>query len=206
MFHVGGHFAVAPNAQMSFGKRAAGLEDGGVFFPFLATDLHTAIAQFLVVAHGGVIDKVNPKFGSAAIRYTCPHGEAVFLATFYTHAKETVVLNHGMLVAVSRGCQAYIMRVFVEWTIILQGHLAGDVPTGIVVGELERAVLHQLAIQTAIGSIVDVLEKDAVHGGGDRTSHLGGVHVKRGCLCCQACSRHHCCTNRKDSFHKLVVS
>ena len=56
------------------------------------------------------------------------------------------------------------MRILVEGTIILQGHIAGDVPACKVVGELEGAVHHQFAIQTTIGGIVDILEEDTVHG------------------------------------------
>ncbi len=124
MFHVGGHFAVAPNAQMSFGKCFVGLYEGSVFLPLLAAYFHADIAQLLVVAHGGIIDKVYPKFCCAAIGYASPHGEAVFGTFLHAHAEETVVLNHGVLVVVSRGCQAHVVGVFVEGAIVFQCHFA----------------------------------------------------------------------------------
>ena len=101
VFHIGGHFAVAPHTQMRFGKSSVGLEDSSIFLPFRTTHLNAAIAQLLVIAHRGIIHKVYPQFGRTAIGYTSPYREAILFTALHTHAEETVVLNHGVLVAMS---------------------------------------------------------------------------------------------------------
>ena len=47
-----------------------------------------------------------------------------------------------------------------------------------MVGELKRAVLDKLGIEAAIGSIVDVLEEDTIHGGWNGSTNLSGVDVE----------------------------
>ena len=101
MLHIGGHLAVAPHTEMRLGKGSVGLEDGCVFLPFRTTHLNAAIAQLLVIAHRGIIHKVYPQFGSTAIGDTSPYREAILFTALHTHAEETVVLNHGVLVAMS---------------------------------------------------------------------------------------------------------
>ena len=204
VLHIRRHLAVAPHTQMRLGKGSVGLEDRRIFLPFSAAHLHTAIAQLLVIAHRGIIHQVNPQFGSTAIGHTSPHREAVLFTALHAHAEEAMILNHRVLVAVSRRSQPHIVRILVERAIILQRHLARDVPTSKVVRELKRAVLHQFAIQTAISGIVDVLEEDAIHRRWDRSAHLGCVDVHRVRLRRHARRNHHCRKNRKDFLHKLV--
>ena len=73
VLHIGGHLAVCPHTEVRLGESSLGLDDGSIFFPFLAAYFHTDVAQFLVVAHRGVIHQINPNLGCAAIGNTCPH-------------------------------------------------------------------------------------------------------------------------------------
>ena len=61
VLYVGSHLAVAPYTQMGLGEGALGFDDGCVFLPFLAADVHTDITQFLVIAHRGIIHEVDPQ-------------------------------------------------------------------------------------------------------------------------------------------------
>jgi hypothetical protein len=47
-----------------------------------------------------------------------------------------------------------------------------------MLGELERTVLHHLGIETAIGSIVDILEENTIHRGLDWGTKLLGVYLE----------------------------
>ena len=176
VLQVSGHAAVTPYAQVGSLYGLAGLQHEGVFFPLLARYLNAAVAQFLVLSHGGIIYQVNPYLGVAAFGTACPNCESVCRPLLQSHAEESVVLNHGVLVVVSRGSQTYIMGILVEGAIVLQGDFAGDVPSGKGVGKLERSVYYQFGIQTAIGSVVDVLKEDAVHGRLHGGSQFGCFH------------------------------
>ena len=68
------------------------------------------------------------------------------------------------------------MGILVEGAIVLQGDFAGDVPSGKGVGKLERSVYYQFGIQTAIGSVVDVLKEDTLHGRLHGGSQFGCFH------------------------------
>ena len=46
-------------------------------------------------------------------------------------------------------------------------------------GELERAVLDELRIKSSVGSVVDVLEEDAIHGLLYGAAKLVGLYVYR---------------------------
>ena len=137
MLYVSGRLAVAPDAEVSFGKGALGFDDGSVFLPLLAADVHTGVAQLLVVAHGGVVNKVDPQLCLTAIGHTCPDREAVLLATLHADAEETVILNHRVFVAVTSRGQTYIVRILVEWAVVLQHDLARNVPSCEGIGKLE---------------------------------------------------------------------
>ena len=207
VLEVGGHLAVAPHAEVSLGKGLFGLDDGCVLLPLLAADVQPHIAQLLVLVHRGVIDEVNPKLGTAAVGHTRPDGEAVLLAALHADAEEAVILNHGVLVAMPRGRQAHIVGVAVEGAVVPERHLAGDVPSGKVVGKLETAVLHQLGIQAAVGSIVDVLEEDAVHGGLDVGTGFLGVDGDDIFLCLSGQGGERKCSADKDVsvFHSCYM-
>ena len=87
----------------------------------------------------------------------------MLLTAFYAHAEESVILNHGVFIAMSRRSQTNIVGVALKWAIVHQGNLARDVPSCKSVGELERTVLYQFCVKSAISSIVDILKEDTVH-------------------------------------------
>ena len=95
------------------------LEDNSVFLPFLACNVEAGIAYLLVVGHGGIVYKVYPQLGGTAIGNPCPYREAVVGILLKADAEESLVLNHGMFLAVSRWSEAHIVRVSVEWSVIL---------------------------------------------------------------------------------------
>ena len=75
--------------------------------------------------------------------------------------------------------QLYVVRTALEGTIVLHVHTTKGLPAHQVLRKLERTVLHQFAIQSTVSGIVDILEKDTIHGRLDGRAQLLGVHVHR---------------------------
>jgi len=83
---------------------------------------------------------------------------------------------------VAGGAEQYIPRVALKGAVVLQFKASESLPAHEVLGKLERAVLHQLAIEAAVGGVVDVLEEDAIHGrlyGGTRPAGVDVKHILR---------------------------
>ena len=59
-------------------------------------------------------------------------------------------------------------------------------PDDPVVGELEAAVLYQLSIETAVSSVVDILEEDAVHSRLYRCARFLGINSNNVLLCAES--------------------
>ena len=90
------------------------------------------------------------------------------------------------------------MRTALEGAVVLYFEGAESLPTHEVVGELEGAVLHQLTVEAAIGSIVDVFKEQSVHCGLYGSSQLCGLHIHDVlCLSCKGACQ---CEGAADSF------
>ena len=87
------------------------------------------------------------------------------------------------------------MGIALEGTIVLYVELTKCTPAHQVLGELEGAVLHHLSIESAVGSVVDILEEDTVHRRLYGSAQFLCVDVKDMCLGCsrQAGSKQKCC-------------
>ena len=143
------------------------------------------------------LDELDAQHLILAFGHTGIHGEAVFLVLLDADAKETLVGQSGPPVAVSRGGETGIVGIAVEGAVVLYLHLAKGLPAHEVVGgELKRAVLHQLSVETAVGSEVDILEEDSIHGGLHHGSGLTSVDSDYVILSLSARGYENCSSNK----------
>ncbi|MPN36054.1 hypothetical protein SDC9_183559 [bioreactor metagenome] len=71
-----------------------------------------------------------------------------------------------MLMFVTRIAQTYVVRItFKGSAVVAHLYLAKTVPSHQRLWKLERTVLNQLGIETAICTKINVLKKESVHGG-----------------------------------------
>ena len=63
-----------------------------------------------------------------------------------------------------RGTQHHIVWASSEGAVILDVHTAEGLPAHQMLRKFKRAVLYQFTVQSAVGSIVDILKEDTVHG------------------------------------------
>ena len=162
---------------------AGRLQRGRVFLPFLAADLDVDGGKALVFTHGLIVDEAHFEGALAALGTACPEGEAVGGILLDGNAEETFVLQAGELVIVAGIFQAYIVRIALEGTVVLHIEIAKGAPAHETLGELERAVLHHLGIEAAVGSVVDILKEDTVHRGLYGCPKFLSVHVHDVRLC-----------------------
>ena len=120
--------------------------------------------ETLVVTHRVVIHETDLEGRLATFRTTCPKGETIGGSLLDGDTEETFILETCELIAVARVFEAYIVRIALERSsFVLHVEVSEGAPTHQVLGELERAVLHHLGIESAIGSVVDILKKDTIH-------------------------------------------
>ena len=119
----------------------------------------------LLLTHRSCVDELDAELsGFLSVWDSRPYAETILLTLLETDAEETVVLHCGMLVRVTRIIKSYIMRITLEWSVIHDLKTSTDCPAlKAVVRELERAVLDQLCIESAVCGKVDVLDEDSVH-------------------------------------------
>ena len=115
--------------------------------------------------------------GCLCLRSLCPYGEAILLALLYANAEIALVDQSRTEVVVARVAKHHIVWTTLEGTIVLDFYTAEGLPAHQLLWEFERAVFYQFTIQSAIGSIVDVLEKDSIHRLLDGCPQFLGVHV-----------------------------
>ena len=152
-------------------------EHGSVFPPLVAVDADVARAKREIFFLRLKVAEAYPQLSAALAGHSRPHREAVRLAALERHAEETAVLYACAHVALAAERKTDIMRAAAERTVVSHLHAADAVPAHQRVGELERAVLHQFGVQTAVGSVVDVFEEHAIHGRGDFSPFLLGVDL-----------------------------
>ena len=94
-------------------------------------------------------------------------------------AEESVVVQACAFLLVASIAQGDIMRITGKGRgAVAQSHVAEHVPTHEWLRKLERAVLHQFGIESAIGSEVDVFEENAPHRGLNLCTEFLRVHFK----------------------------
>lgn len=164
------------HAEASLGEGAGRLDLKGIFLPLLALDDEVLVGELLTLTHGVVIDQLDAQQTLAALRDTCPDGEAVGGILLYCDAEETLVLEAGALVLMARIREAYVVWILVKWAALVHDlELTEGSPAHEVLWELEGAVLDHLGIETAIGCKVDILKEDTILGRGDRGTYLLGL-------------------------------
>ena len=110
---------------------------------------------------------------------TAIYGEIVLHILLQAHAEETAVLKTSLLLAGTGTLECYIMRVAVEgWLHVIEGYISEGIPSHQALWEFEGTVFHHLCIKTTIGTEVDVLEEDAIHGWLDFYSRLVCLNCK----------------------------
>ena len=80
---------------------------------------------------------------------------------------------------------AHIVGIALEWTVVAHGDIAESRPTRQRLLEFKRAVLHHFGIQTAVGAIIYILKKYAVHCRRHFGAALAGIEYCRFSRCCQ---------------------
>ena len=140
------------------------LDGDGIFLPLLATHFDFLVGELLMFAHCVVIDELNLEYTLSSFRHASPEREAIGSVFLNRDAEEAFVLDTGALVRVTRVSETHVMRVLVERTILENFKLTEGCPSHQTLWELERAVLDHLCIETAIGSKVDILKEDTIHG------------------------------------------
>ena len=133
-----------------------------------------------------------------------PHGEAVVGTLFDSDAEESLV-HQSCTTLLMVGCtEHHIVGTALKGPVIPHLDTSEDRPPHQVLRKLKRAVFHQLAVESAVGSIVDILEKDAIHGFLYLCSHLLGIHVHHVLGFCRHdghCQQGEYCA----SFHCLLI-
>ena len=105
--------------------------------------------------------------------------EVILHVLLQSHAEEATVLKASLLLTSAGSLQSYIVRIAREgWLHIANGYITKCIPTHQALWELERAVFHHLGIETTIGTKVDILEEDTIHGRLNFYSRLVGLYVK----------------------------
>ncbi len=182
MFNISSNLWVAPNTKVSTLTSLLRSDSYCILLPFLTAYIDAAITKFLVVSHCCIINDINPNLWTATIWNASPNREAILSITLYTHAEVAFVFNHCVLITMTSRCKTNIMRIFIEWTIILESHITRNSPTSKTIREFERTVLDEFCIETAISRIVDILKEDTVHSRRNLCTQLRSIDVEGVCL------------------------
>ena len=170
-------------AECGFFKCLGGTESNLVLFPFLSVYRKSLLAYKMVLTHRGGVDQFNSQY-DRALR-PGPYREVVLFTSYNTNTKETFIIKTGMLVSMTGICEAYIMRVALKRSVIQNLYVSECLPSLECVGEFKRAVLYQLCVKAAVGSIVYILKEDAVHCALDGSTSLLEIYIKGVALCTQ---------------------
>ena len=135
------------------------LQSNGVFLPVVTCNGYLLLGHHLIITAHQFHTDLRRSCGTRINR------EMIIHALLQSHTEETPVLQSGELITMSRFLQGNIVRITIKCRIgIIHLNFSKGVPTHQLLRELKRAVLHHLGIESTIGSKVDILEEDAVHG------------------------------------------
>ena len=156
------------DAQLSRLHRLRRCQLDGIFLPLRRGDVQLLLHKLLVLFHRVFLNQLHTD-GSLLLAPCSlpldfsPYREAILLALLHANAEVALVDQSRTTVVVTWVAQHHIVRTTLKGAIVLHLYRAKALPTHQVLGEFERAVLHQLAIQATISGIVDVLEEDTIH-------------------------------------------
>ena len=170
MVHVQSVLALQEDAQQSVGIGLGGLQFHGIFLPVVTCHFQTFFGKHLVVR----ANQFHTDLG-LALR-ACIDTEFVAHVFLQTHTEVAPVFNTRPLVGMAVVLQSDIVRIACKgWVVILYLHVAEGLPGHQVLGKLERAVLHHVGIEAAVGSEVDVLKEHTVHRGLNHSPRFVGL-------------------------------
>ena len=110
---------------------------------------------------------------------TAIYGEIVLHILLQAHAEEATVLKTSLLLTCACALKCYIMRIAVEGRFyVAEGYISKCIPSHQALWEFEGTVLYHLCIESTIGTEVDILEEDTIHGRLDFCSRLVGLNSK----------------------------
>ena len=170
--------AAEQHAQTALLCGLAGREHSFVLLPLAAAHLYLRLGALLRFVLRALVGKRDVDC-SVAVQRSCPYREAVRLVFDESDAEVALVLQTRSALLMPREAEHYVVGAALEGSVRLHLHVAERLPSEQRLRKLERTVLYKLAVQSAVGSIVDVLEEDAVHGGAYRCASLTGVDVER---------------------------
>ena len=191
-----GVLAAQEDAQLSLRFGSCGLDHHLVAFPLRSLHVYFHLAEVLSFIHGLLVDELHANL-RAALRSPGPHREAIVLVFLDADAEEALVLQSRSPFLVSRVAQHHVVRTAFKESVVLQFHVAKDPPAHEVLRKLKRAVLHQFAIQAAVGGKVNVLEEQSVHGRRHGSPCLLCLHVHHVRLCLSRQGSSQCQSTRK---------
>ena len=151
-------------AQQSLGVSLGRGECGGVLRPLVGGDVDGLLGDDVVLG----VHQFHAYLALLAVHEVeaCVYGEVILHVLLQSHAEVAAVLDAGLLLACPCALEGHIVRVVLEGGLhVAHGHVAEGAPSHQSLWELEGSVLYHLCVETAVGSEVDVLEEDAVHGG-----------------------------------------
>ena len=154
-----------------------------IFLPFVGGDIDMCVDKLLTFIHGILVDKLHTD-ASLTIECLCPYREAIRFILHHSNTEIALVLESRTAVSVSRPSQHHIVRTAFKRSVVLELHITEGLPAHKCLWELERAVFHQLTIETSIGGIVNVLKEETIHRVLNRRTCLlrvHGHHIALGC-------------------------
>ncbi len=109
---------------------------------------------------------------------TSPYRETISRILHKGYAKKSLIVQAGAFVAMARRNKPHIVGITLKRAVIHNRHLAKRTPAHETVGKLKRTVLDHLGIKSAVGSIIYIFKKEAIHGRGNIGSGLVDMDVK----------------------------
>ncbi len=188
MLKAHGITAVEKYTQPGIGMGLRRFDDYFVLLPFGRLDIEPGSGKLLTLTHRLGVDELY-RYAAGAFGRFRPYGEAVFFAFEHPNTEIPLVHKSGAAVSVSRIRQRHVVRTTLKRSVVFQLYVTESLPAHETLRELKRAVFHQLSVKPAVGSIVDVFKKHAVHGVLHHCSHLFRIHIHhvRLCLASQRC-------------------
>ena len=147
-----------------------------VLLPVGRGDVERLFYKLLMLVHRTLVNQLHAE-GTIALGSLRPNGKAILLALLYADAKVALVGQSRATVVVVRGTQHHIVRTTLKGTVTHHIDTSEGLPAHQVLGKFKRAVLNEFAIESAVGSVVDVFKENAIHRRLNGCSQFLGVDV-----------------------------
>ena len=168
--------ALEEDAQLGMFQRSRRRQLQRVLLPVGRRDVKHFLHQFLTLIHRLFVDELYTD-GTIALQSLGPNRETIRLPLLDANAEIALVDQSRATVLMTWGGENNIVGTTLEGAVVTDVDTAKGLPAHQMLGKLERAVLDQLAIESTVGSIVDVLKEDAIHRRLYGCTKLPGVDV-----------------------------